>query len=257
MQKLEERYSLHERSNENGKRLTDFASSHGLKIRSTHFKRKKIPKSTWRTPNGEYTNQIDHLLTEQKREQCISKIGTYGGPNVNTDHFLLGTKLVQQMPREPEKCGRQDEQKLNGTPQNKTRAKTLCESGRIVDNYNIDRAWKDYFRKPLNGEEDSNEEGQTRAHMQERNEDEEEMYPPDLEEGKAKNQVKDAGSAGHRGFKDWELKRKSIGQERVEEDLNPGHGQNRYQSVENVKEGHSMVSSSKQEEMEEAQRRQT
>ncbi|KAF2880722.1 hypothetical protein ILUMI_25448, partial [Ignelater luminosus] len=51
-----------------------------------------------------------------------------------------------------------------------------------VDYYNIDSAWKDYFKKLLNGEEDSKEERQTQAHVQDKNEDKEEMHPPNLEE---------------------------------------------------------------------------
>ncbi|KAF2888988.1 hypothetical protein ILUMI_17185 [Ignelater luminosus] len=35
--------------------------------------------------------------------------------------------------------------------------------GRMIDNYNIDRAWEDYFRKLLKGEEDGKQEGQTQA----------------------------------------------------------------------------------------------
>lgn len=92
-------YSLLETSNENGKRLIDFVSSHGLKTRNTDFMR----KGTWRAPSGEYTDQIDHVLIEHRREQYISKIRTYRGPNVNTDYLLLNIKLVQQIPRKPEK----------------------------------------------------------------------------------------------------------------------------------------------------------
>ncbi|KAF2902086.1 hypothetical protein ILUMI_04099 [Ignelater luminosus] len=45
--------------------------------------------------------------------------------------------------------------------------------------------------------------------------------------GKTKNQVEDTGSAEHEGFKDWELERKGIGQEQMEENLNPSHGPSR------------------------------
>ncbi|KAF2900225.1 hypothetical protein ILUMI_05960 [Ignelater luminosus] len=68
----------------------------------------------------------------------------------------------------------QGTKKLKAGYQTRTIDLETDSEGRIVDNYNINRAWKDYFRKLLNGEEDSKK-GQTQAHMQERNEDEEEM----------------------------------------------------------------------------------
>lgn len=49
----------------------------------------------------------------------------------------------------------------------------------------------------------------------------------EMNQRKTKNQVEDTGAAGYGGFKDWELERKSIEQELVEEDLNPNHGPSR------------------------------
>ncbi|KAF2899733.1 hypothetical protein ILUMI_06441 [Ignelater luminosus] len=90
------------------------------------------------------------------------------------------TRIGQNMHKEVRNFY-QGTKKLKAGYQTRTIALETKSKGRIVDNCNIDRTWKDYFRKLLNGEEDSNEE-QTQAHMQERNEDEEKMHPPDLEE---------------------------------------------------------------------------
>ncbi|KAF2893503.1 hypothetical protein ILUMI_12671 [Ignelater luminosus] len=66
--------------------------------------------------------------------------------------------------------------------QTRTIALETESGGRIVDNYNTEKALEDYFKKLLNGEEDSKEKKHTQDHMQETNEDKKEMHPPDLEQ---------------------------------------------------------------------------
>ncbi|KAF2896273.1 hypothetical protein ILUMI_09913 [Ignelater luminosus] len=81
--------------------------------------------------------QIDHVLIEHRREQCISNIRTYRGPNVNTDYFLLGTKLVQQIPRKPEKeKTRQTKIKWNTTEQDEEQRSYVKEVRKGIANLN-------------------------------------------------------------------------------------------------------------------------
>lgn len=54
-------HSLYELSNYNGGRLIALATENGFKIKSTMFKHKNIHNGTWRSPNGLYVNQIDHV----------------------------------------------------------------------------------------------------------------------------------------------------------------------------------------------------
>jgi exonuclease III len=51
------KYSLHTLSNDN------FACSTNMVVASTLFNHKDIHKMTWRSPDGQTHNQIDHLLT--------------------------------------------------------------------------------------------------------------------------------------------------------------------------------------------------
>lgn len=68
-----------------------------LEIASTHFQHKEIHKGTWTSPDGRTINQIDHVLVEAKDRKCIKDVRTYRGPNINSDHFLVGTKLTQKV----------------------------------------------------------------------------------------------------------------------------------------------------------------
>jgi hypothetical protein len=56
--------SIHDVSNNNSIRLTDFAISRNMTISSTYFPHKRINKATWSSPDGTTTNQIDHILID-------------------------------------------------------------------------------------------------------------------------------------------------------------------------------------------------
>lgn len=61
-----------------------------MKIMSSHFRRKRVCKRTRITPNGEYTNQVDHVLVvkyyqrvtmnvKSSRRACKYKFGSFSG----------------------------------------------------------------------------------------------------------------------------------------------------------------------------------
>jgi hypothetical protein len=58
------KHSLHERTNENGLRLVDFAAGRQMAIKSTFFMHKRIHLQTWHSPDGHTFNQIDHCLID-------------------------------------------------------------------------------------------------------------------------------------------------------------------------------------------------
>lgn len=85
--------SKHLHSNDNGKRLIEFAEEKQMKIMSTHFKRKDVYKGTWTSPDGSYTNQIDHAIVEKRFQKVISNVRSCRGADVNSDHFLVRIDL--------------------------------------------------------------------------------------------------------------------------------------------------------------------
>jgi hypothetical protein len=59
--------SLHEASNDNGVRVVNFATSKNLIVKKTTFPHRDIHKHTWTSPDGVTHNQIDHVLTDNRR----------------------------------------------------------------------------------------------------------------------------------------------------------------------------------------------
>jgi len=57
-------YSLHTLTKDNGSRLIQFAISRNMVIGTTFHPHKDFHKSTWRSPDGVTSSQIDHLLID-------------------------------------------------------------------------------------------------------------------------------------------------------------------------------------------------
>ena len=81
-------HSLHETSNDNGLRMVNFATLHGLVVGTTLFPRKNIHKATWISPNGQTASQIDHVLISARHKSNMINARSYRGANMDTDHYL-------------------------------------------------------------------------------------------------------------------------------------------------------------------------
>ncbi|XP_071043871.1 craniofacial development protein 2-like [Parasteatoda tepidariorum] len=90
-------YSLHDVSNGNGVRLISFAASHDMIIGSTFFQHKNIHKTTWRSPDGSYGNQIDHILISSRYQTSLLDVKTHRGANLDSDHYLVICKLKEMI----------------------------------------------------------------------------------------------------------------------------------------------------------------
>jgi hypothetical protein len=82
-------HSLHENTNDNGQRVTDFAVSKDLVVSSTYFPHRDIHKYTWTSPDGTTHNQLDHVLTERRNASSIMDIRTYQGADCGPDYHLV------------------------------------------------------------------------------------------------------------------------------------------------------------------------
>ncbi|KAJ4437536.1 hypothetical protein ANN_17681 [Periplaneta americana] len=68
------KYSLHDSSNDNGQRLIEFATSRGMVIGGTFYCHKAIHKGTWKMPDGNVVNQIDHMVIDKRHKKCLLDI---------------------------------------------------------------------------------------------------------------------------------------------------------------------------------------
>jgi len=87
------KYSLHEKTNNNGKRLITFAISKNLLVKSTYFEH----KYTWVSPDGKILNQIDHVSVDRRRHTNIMDVTSYRGVEGDTDHQLVITKVREKL----------------------------------------------------------------------------------------------------------------------------------------------------------------
>ncbi|XP_045450487.1 uncharacterized protein LOC123659284 [Melitaea cinxia] len=80
------KYSSGER-NDNGQRLIDFCFTFNLKIMNSFFKKGKMRKWTWISPNGKHMNEIDFILSREK--QIFRDVSVVNIFNFNTDHRMV------------------------------------------------------------------------------------------------------------------------------------------------------------------------
>lgn len=85
--------SIHKISNDNGLRIVNFAIEKKMRIMSTYFTRKDTYKGTWLIPGSKETNQIDHILIDEKYANLVTNIRSYRGADANSDHFLIIAKI--------------------------------------------------------------------------------------------------------------------------------------------------------------------
>jgi hypothetical protein len=89
--------SLHQDSNDNGVRLVNFATSKNLVVKRTMFPHRNIHKYTWTSPDGKTHNQIDHILTDRRRQSSVQDVRSFRGADCDTDHYLVMAKVRERL----------------------------------------------------------------------------------------------------------------------------------------------------------------
>lgn len=82
--------SKHLESNNNGRRLIEFAEGQG---------RKNVYKGTWIAPDGTYTNQIDHIMADVKYSNVINNVKSCIGTDINSDYFFMNIDMQIKKPQ--------------------------------------------------------------------------------------------------------------------------------------------------------------
>jgi hypothetical protein len=52
---------------------------------------------TWRSPDGQTYNQIDHLLMDARHESNVMNVRTFRGANIDSDDYLLISKITSRI----------------------------------------------------------------------------------------------------------------------------------------------------------------
>ena len=81
--------SLHNKTNNNGIKMIQFAISKVLTVRSTTFPNKDIQRKIWYSADGRTANQINHVLINNIFRSAVTDIRALRGPDIGSDHNLL------------------------------------------------------------------------------------------------------------------------------------------------------------------------
>ena len=79
--------------NEAGERLVDFCQNNSMLIANTFFQQPKRRLYTWTSPGGQYRNQIDYILCNQRWRSSIQISKTGPGADCGSDHERLLAKI--------------------------------------------------------------------------------------------------------------------------------------------------------------------
>lgn len=88
--------TIHDKTNDNGNRICNFAAKTNMVISSTKHKHRRIHKETWMPPGATRGTQIDHILIKKKHSKIITDVRSYRGANADTDHMLVIAKVKQE-----------------------------------------------------------------------------------------------------------------------------------------------------------------
>ncbi|PNF23327.1 hypothetical protein B7P43_G15831, partial [Cryptotermes secundus] len=140
-------HSLRNKSNDNGMRLINVASSRNMVVGSTVFNHKDIHKRTWKCPDGNVFNQIDHILINVGHFSDLMDVSSYRGANIDSDHYLIISKIrsristarkIQGSQAKKLNCGKLVEQ---GVATRYTGLSSECLAG-LSDSEDVSEAWR-------------------------------------------------------------------------------------------------------------------
>ena len=85
--------SLHEKTNDNGYCLIQFATLNNMVIGSTTFQHKNVCKPTWMAPDRSFESQTDHMVIDARHMSDLMDVRSYRRGNVDSDHYLVIARM--------------------------------------------------------------------------------------------------------------------------------------------------------------------
>ena len=85
--------------NENGQRLLELCTYHGLCIANSYFRTKPQHKVSWRHPRSKHWHQLDLILFRRAALKNVLHTRSYHSADCNTDHSLVSYKIRLQPKR--------------------------------------------------------------------------------------------------------------------------------------------------------------
>ena len=83
--------------NEAGKRLTEFCQENVLVIANTLFQQHKRRLYTWTSADGQYQNQVDYILCNERWRSSTQSAKNRLGTDCGSDHELLIAKFRRKL----------------------------------------------------------------------------------------------------------------------------------------------------------------
>ena len=83
--------------NKEGQRLTEFCQENALVIANTLFQQLKRWLYTWTSPDGQYWNQTDYILSSRRWRSSIQSAKIKLGADYGSDHELLIAKFRHKL----------------------------------------------------------------------------------------------------------------------------------------------------------------
>jgi hypothetical protein len=101
---------------------------------------------TWRSPDGQTFNQIDHLLIDARHVSNVMDVRTFTGANIDSDHYLLISKIRSRISNARKTyvsyARKFNSEKLKSPETSSAYREKLNEQlARRVDNDDINEAW--------------------------------------------------------------------------------------------------------------------
>jgi hypothetical protein len=87
--------SFHEISNDNGARVTNFATSKNLTVNGIIFPHCNRHKLIWTSHGGKTHNQIDHIFVDRRRHSSEVELRSFRAADFDTNHYLVVAKVKE------------------------------------------------------------------------------------------------------------------------------------------------------------------